>query len=74
LENGLGEMVGMCTACVGEVFGIEDKVKAEGEQLEQEEYKPVGGDAVLQESLDAARKRKAPPVIVPFKKLSLLGI
>ena len=64
----------MCQACVPEVFETEDK-KAEvtaGEGLE--EYRPVGGDAVLQESIDAAAKRKAAPTIKDIEKLSLLGM
>lgn len=71
VEGALAEVVGMCKACVPEVFGT-------GEQpaevvVDENGHRPVGGDAVLQESIDAAGKRKEPPIIVAFEKLSLLG-
>ncbi|KAL5324383.1 hypothetical protein ACEPPN_008928 [Leptodophora sp. 'Broadleaf-Isolate-01'] len=71
VEAALAEVVGMCKACVPEVFGT-------GEQpaeivADENGYRPIGGDAVLQESIEAAGKRKDPPVIAAFEKLSLLG-
>jgi elongator complex protein 1 len=73
IEGILAEVVGMCQACVPEVFETEDK-KAEVAAGEAgEEYRPVGGDAVLQESIDAAAKRKEVPTVKAFEKLSLLG-
>jgi len=71
IEGSLGEVVGMYGACVPEVFGTNDPVTVE--RSGEDGYRPVGGDAVLQESIEAAGKRKEPPVIVPFEKLSLLG-
>jgi elongator complex protein 1 len=71
IEGSLGEVVGMCGACVPEIFGANDPVTIE--RSGEDGYRPVGGDAVLQESIEAAGKRKEPPVIVPFEKLSLLG-
>lgn len=65
VENLLGEVVGMCKACVGEVFGSEEE-KEVG-------YRAVGADAVLQESMEARGKKKEIPVIGSFEKLSLLG-
>ena len=75
IEGGLDEVVGMCRACVPEVFGGEKKVDAaDAGVVEGEEYRPVGGDAVLHESIEAAGKRKEPPHIAAFERLSLLGI
>ena len=70
IDGSLKEVIGMCRDCIPDVFGTEDKVKAE---VDADEYRPVGGDAVLQESIDAAGKRKEPPHVAAFEKLSLLG-
>ncbi|PVH84364.1 elongator complex protein-like protein 1 [Cadophora sp. DSE1049] len=71
VEAALAEVVGMCKACVPEVFGTPEQP---AELVADENgYRPIGGDAVLQESIDAAGKRKEPPVIAAFEKLSLLG-
>jgi elongator complex protein 1 len=72
VEGSLAEVIGMCQACLPEVFGIAEE-KAELTATDGEKYKPVGGDAVLQESIDAAGKRKEPPHVTAFEKLSLLG-
>ena len=73
IEGSLAEVIGMCQACALEVFGTGEVPKIEVSAGEGEEYRPVGGDAVLQESIDAAGKRKKPPHIATFEKLSLLG-
>ncbi|CZR59702.1 related to killer toxin insensitive protein 3 [Phialocephala subalpina] len=71
IESALGEVVEMCRGCVPEVFGIDEAVKM---QMEDENgYRAIGGDAVFQESLEAAGKKKEAPVIAAFEKLSLLG-
>ncbi|KAL2073136.1 hypothetical protein VTL71DRAFT_10460 [Oculimacula yallundae] len=70
VEGALAEVVGMCKACVPEVFGVEEKAAL---GVDENGYRPVGGDAVLQESMEAAGKPKEPPVIAAFEKLSLLG-
>jgi elongator complex protein 1 len=72
IEGSLAEVVGMCQGCVPEVFGT-DALPTPAEASGEDGYRPVGGDAVLQESIEAAGKRKDPPVIAPFEKLSLLG-
>ncbi|KAE9377847.1 elongator complex protein-like protein 1 [Stipitochalara longipes BDJ] len=72
VEGSLAEVVGMSQACVPEVFGT-DELTATSAEAGEDGYRPVGGDAVLQESIDAAGKRKEPPVIAAFEKLSLLG-
>lgn len=72
IEGSLKEVVGMCEGCIPEVFGT-GEVPASSAEAGENGYRAVGGDAVLQESIEAAGKRKEPPVIRPFEKLSLLG-
>ncbi|CZS90540.1 related to killer toxin insensitive protein 3 [Rhynchosporium agropyri] len=71
VEAALAEVVGMCKACVPEVFatGEEPTVLV----ADENGYRPIGGDAVFQESMEAAGKPKKPPVMAAFEKLSLLG-
>lgn len=71
IEGSLAEVVSMCQACIPEVFGTNEQTEAAGED---DAYRPSGGDAVLQESIEAARKSKEPPQIAAFEKLSLLGM
>jgi elongator complex protein 1 len=73
IEGSLAEVIGMCQACVPEVFRTKELPQAEMQTAEGEVYRPIGGDAVLQESIDAAGKRKEPPHVATFEKLSLLG-
>ncbi|TAQ86928.1 hypothetical protein B7494_g4766 [Chlorociboria aeruginascens] len=72
IERGLKEVVEMCRLCIPEVFSTAEEPIA-GAEGDGEEYRAVGGDAVLQESIEAARKRKEPPTMAAFEKLSLLG-
>ncbi|CAL3971291.1 unnamed protein product [Diplocarpon coronariae] len=72
VEGALAEVVAMCRACVPEVFGAGEQPAAEAVG-EESAYRAVGGDAVLQESLEAAGKRREAPVIAALEKLSLLG-
>lgn len=86
IEGSMAEVVGLCKGCVGEVFGGpdadarnlnagaqggQDGVAAQG--TEGQDYRPVGGDAVYAESLQAAGRRKEAPHISAFEKLTLLG-
>jgi elongator complex protein 1 len=71
VEGSLAEVIGMCQACIPEVFGTQEPVKVEG--IVEGEYRPTGADAVLQESIEAAGKEKEPPIVAVFEKLSLLG-
>ncbi|KAH6674491.1 elongator complex protein-like protein 1 [Halenospora varia] len=72
VESAMAEVVGMCKACIPEVFAIEEPSKVLDEEG-VEVYRPVGGDAVLAESLADAKKKKEPPVIDAFDRLTLLG-
>jgi len=71
IEGSLAEVVGMCQACIPEVFGTQEPVKVE--ETAEGEYRPSGADAVLQESIEATWKKKEPPIVAVFEKLSLLG-
>ncbi|RFU27807.1 hypothetical protein B7463_g8549, partial [Scytalidium lignicola] len=73
IEASLAEVVSMCATSIPEVFGNPETAKAEEESAERDVYRAVGGDAVLQESIEAATKRKESPHISAFEKLSLLG-
>ncbi|KAG0652209.1 iki3 [Hyphodiscus hymeniophilus] len=72
IQGSLAEVIGLCQACVPEVFGAKEIAQTE-QAAEGEVYRPLGGDAVLQESIDAAGKRKEPPHVAAFERLSLLG-
>jgi elongator complex protein 1 len=70
----MGEVVGMCAACVPEGFGGGEEKKIEGQEGgEGEVHRPVGGDAVLAESIEAAGRKKEVPVVKAFERLTLLG-
>ena len=71
------EVVALCKGCVGEVFGAADAGAGananEQAGAEGQEYRPVGGDAVYAESLQAAGRKKEAPHLSAFEKLTLLG-
>lgn len=74
VEGAVSEVVGMCEGCLGEVFGVEGGKGGEQARGEGEEgYRPLGGDAVLAESLEQAGKKKEVPIIKSFERLVLLG-
>ena len=74
IEAALADVLAMCRDCIPEVFeAAETAQAAQVTNLEGEEYRPVGGDAVLAESLEAVGKKKEPPVIKAFERLVLLG-
>lgn len=74
IEGSLADVVSMCQACIPEIFGTNEAVQTTQEATgEEDTYRPSGGDAVLHESMEAARKRKEPPNVAAFEKLSLLG-
>lgn len=79
IEGALAEVIKMCQDCVGEVFGsagdeaLKPEEKEEGKEGENGDgYRPVGADAVFQESMEAAGKKREVPVIKAFERLSLL--
>ncbi|PQE09763.1 iki3 family protein [Rutstroemia sp. NJR-2017a WRK4] len=80
VEGAAAEVVGMCQGCLEEVFGAGQQQENKGDVpgssggvQGQDEYRPVGGDAVLQDSLKAAAMKKEVPHISAFERLSLLG-
>lgn len=70
------DVVQLCKEAVKEVYGEEKKEGAEGpeEEVDENGYRPIGGDAVLAESMEARSRAKVAPTIGDFKKLSLLGV
>lgn len=79
VERGMAEVVGLCRDCVNEVFQVEetskpeaaagDEAAAEGEEGER----PMGADGVLWDALQDQGRKKEPPVVKAFERLSLLG-
>ncbi|KAI1192993.1 IKI3 family-domain-containing protein [Nemania serpens] len=72
------EVVDACVKAVRDVFPGGKGGTAAARTREQgdagdEEWKPVGADAVLAETLEAAWRTQEPPVIAALERLSLLG-
>jgi elongator complex protein 1 len=73
------EIVEACLKAVKELFPGKGDNNATGAReagggAESEEgYRPVGGEAVLAETLEAAWRKQEPPVTAAFERLSLLG-
>ncbi|KAI1281814.1 IKI3 family-domain-containing protein [Xylaria sp. FL0933] len=79
IETLASEVVDACQRAVKEIFpgsdskGEKEKEAAEQGGGEEEEWRPVGADAVLAETLEAAWRKQEPPVIAAFERMSLLG-
>ena len=73
VETLLAVVVDMCKEAVKEVFDERGAAEEKGGAGSMEMYKPVGGDAVFAESIEAARKKKVAPFMGPFERLTLLG-
>ncbi|KAI1340098.1 IKI3 family protein [Xylariaceae sp. FL0016] len=82
LEALVGEVVEGCRVAIAEIFpGAKKGVMGEGGEglgtadagLEADEYRPVGADAVLAETMEARWRDQEPPKITGFERLSLLG-
>lgn len=72
VENAMLEVIGMCQAVLGEVFGVQEAASNPAE-TNGEEAVPTGGNAVLQDSMEAVRGPKIVPTIKSFERLSLVG-
>ena len=59
-----------------EVYGEVEKLADPSDELERDEmgYRPIGGDAVFEETMLARQKKIERPGLGEFKKLSLLGV
>ncbi|KAI1107353.1 IkappaB kinase complex, IKAP component [Jackrogersella minutella] len=74
LEGLAAEVTDACRVAVNEVFVVPDKNRgAEEGRDEEEDWRPMGADAVLYENLEAAWRKQEPPVITGLERLSLLG-
>ncbi|KAI1781154.1 IkappaB kinase complex, IKAP component [Hypoxylon cercidicola] len=75
LEALAAEVVDACKAAIKEVFAVAaDRTAEEKEkEMREEDWRPMGADAVLAENLEAAWRKQEPPVISSFERLSLLG-
>ncbi|KAI8634173.1 elongator complex protein [Xylariaceae sp. FL1651] len=81
LEALAAEVVEACVKAVQEVFPGKGNKNTAGPGTDEggvgregdEEWRPVGADAVLAETLEASWRKQEPPVIAAFERLSLLG-
>jgi elongator complex protein 1 len=75
VESALADVVKMCMDCIPEVFGTDGRRENTPEGLTDGDasQRPVGGDAVLHESVEARGQSRTLPVVKPFERLSLLG-
>ena len=80
VETLAAEVVEACQKAVKEVFprgggDIRGQKDKEDEAIEQGEegWRPVGGDAVFADALEAAWRQQEPPVLAAFERMSLLG-
>ncbi|KAI0542126.1 IKI3 family-domain-containing protein [Xylaria digitata] len=79
IETLAAEVVDACQKAVKDVFpGSKEEKDKDKDAREQGgegegEWRPVGADAVLAETLEAAWRKQEPPVIAAFERLSLLG-
>lgn len=85
IEELMGEVVEGCKLAIAEVWGQQHQT--EGNESGQQDgagvygeegaegygYRATGGDAVLQDSLEATRAKQTPPIVGAFSRLALLG-
>tara|TARA_R110002003_G_scaffold52_5_gene4357 strand:- start:1173 stop:2438 length:1266 start_codon:yes stop_codon:yes gene_type:complete len=86
VSNAVREVIGKCKDAVNEMyppsllpvegFASRDGISEAGERINGAESniaRPTGGDATLLDSLQEMGRRREPPMIKAFEKLSLLG-
>lgn len=73
VEALMAEVLEACERAVSEVFATPKLDKHDAVADHEETWRPVGGDAVLQDWEAARRKKAEPPVVTKLKKLTLLG-
>ncbi|KAI1388739.1 IkappaB kinase complex, IKAP component [Hypoxylon trugodes] len=76
LEVLAAEVVDAYKVAIREVFpaaAAAEKERRAGEEADEEDWRPMGADAVLYENLEAAWRKQEPPIIKGFERLSLLG-
>lgn len=75
VENAMAEVMDMCSACIPEVFQVEKAtLSPEANDTEAEASgRPAGGDGVFWDSMEEKQRKPEPPVVKPFKRLTLLG-
>lgn len=74
LEKLAADVVDACKVAIKEVFAAAAETAAEAKEgVDEEEWRPMGADAVLAENLEAAWRLEKPPVVTGLERLSLLG-
>ncbi|KAK3387211.1 IKI3 family-domain-containing protein [Podospora didyma] len=77
IEELMGQVVDGCKIAIKEVWQQQDSANQKPVDGDADPsalaYRPVGGEAVFQESLDASKTHQEPPVVSDMAKLALLG-
>ena len=83
VERAMGEVVEGCGKAIGEVYGAAEGVgvgpREQGvgiggvEGQAEGDFRPMGADATLWASMEEVSKKREPPVVRAFGRLSLLG-
>jgi elongator complex protein 1 len=86
VSNAVREVIGKCKDAVNEMyppnllpvegFAAREGISEAGERINGAESniaRPTGGDATLLDSLQEMGRRREPPMVKAFEKLSLLG-
>ncbi len=67
------EVVKQCEVAMDIVYG-EEKAEVDQAEVDENGYRPVGGDAVFVETMMAREKKMKRPVLGDFHRLRLLGV
>lgn len=76
VENAMAEVIELCTACIPEVFQIKPAQSSpESGDIDGEDQagRPAGGQGVFWDAMEENSRKREPPVVKAFSKLSLLG-
>lgn len=76
VETAMTEVIELCTACISEVFEIQatqPSSNAEAEGGDEQGARPPGGPGVYWEAMEENQRKREPPIVKAFSRLSLLG-
>ena len=76
VEHAMADVIDLCTACIKEVFQSEESAQTSNAMNTNEEDqtgRPAGGEGVFWDAQEEQQRKRDPPVVKPFVRLSLLG-
>lgn len=73
VENAIMDVAEMCKTCVPEVWQVQVKPQASGEEEVLDPNRPAGGQGVLYDAMEEQQRKMEPPLVKAFFRLSLLG-